>query len=124
MEESKKRKLYTPLKETNIVYNDVYKEEYAIKGYSLDIELDANEINENNYLELCEIANKQYDFFIRYKELSGYCTVDWRVIFAALFEYIKPYIANVTDNKILLEFYDNYEKKSAPELYKRMGLGF
>ena len=113
MEESKKRKLYTPLKETYVVYNEVYKGEYAIKGYSIDVELDADEIDEHNYLELCEIANKQYDFFILHKHLSGYCIVDWRVIFAALFEYIKPHIANGTDNKILLEFYDNYEIKSA-----------
>src|SRR5690606_32877085 len=121
-EESKKRKLYTPLKEINVVYNDVYKEEYAIKGYSLDMELDANEIDENNYLELCAIADKQYDFFILQKHLSGYCIVDWRIIFAALFEYVKPHIANGTNNKKLLEFHDNYEMKSASELYTRLGL--
>lgn len=94
----------------------------TVVDYKLDMEIYISEINQDNYIELTKIANKQYSFLAKHTELSGFLIVNWRVIFSNLFTYQEAIPHPVKANKHLMKFYNYYEEESADELYKRLDI--
>ena len=78
-------------------------------------------VNLNNYIEILEIACKQYEFLMANRNLSGLYFVDWRVNFSNLEIFIKQ-LNPAMDNELMARFIQYYDDKSANELYKRIGV--
>lgn len=102
---------------------ELFPDEYGLKAYDLNT-LEIKLVTEETCAEHAERANEEFEFFFKNPGKSGFYFVDWRIIYAAVDEFMKSADVHKFEQGIrdvLLRFQRHYEM-SADVLYERLGV--
>lgn len=102
---------------------ELFPDEYGLKAYDLK-SLEINLVTEETCAEFAEKANEEFEFLLKNSGKSGFYFVDWRIIYAAVDEFLKSADLNRFEEdrrNVLLRFQRHYEM-SADVLYERLGV--
>ena len=102
---------------------ELFPDEYGLKEYDLNT-LEIKLVTEETCAEYAERANEEFEFLFKNPGKSGFYFVDWRIIYAAVDEFLKSADLNRFEEdrrNVLLRFQRHYEM-SADVLYERLGV--
>lgn len=97
-------------------------DKYSLGFYQSSLVDDYDLVTKENSKEFAIKALEQFNIMFKYKNISGFFIVDWRVNFFKLFEYFVNNKLAQDKNIIVLEFMNVYKSESADLLYKRLGM--
>ena len=102
---------------------ELFPDEYGLKAYDLNT-LEINLVTVETCAKHAERANEEFEFLFKNPGKSGFYFVDWRIIYAAVDEFLKSADLNRFEEgrrNVLLRFQTHYDM-SADVLYERLGV--
>ena len=102
---------------------ELFPDEYGLKAYDLNT-LEINLVTVETCAKHAERANEEFEFLFKNPGKSGFYFVDWRIIYAAVDEFLKSADMNRFEEgrrNVLLRFQRHYDM-SADVLYERLGV--